>query len=228
MAESKKNERIGEKRKANCGMWMEIVGYRTISDIDVRFSDGTVVEHKTYRSFLKGSVDPREANKPIGTSSHIGETIVNVDGQEVKLIAYKTYANIDVQFPDDSILCGKTYREFLAGKIRNPASFRKNEVRLSNSGVRMRVAGYRGSRKTDIEFEDGTILRDQEYSKFDSGKLSHPHLGHKTDKLFHGVKMCVVFSENDKTYYDCTFPDGTKDICTPQEIMERMGVPATF
>lgn len=228
MPRSKKEERIGEKRLASNGMEMEIIAYRTISDIDVQFSNATVVEHKTYRSFRKGSIDPHEAEKSTEDSSHIGETIVNTDGQEVKLIAYKAYANIDVQFPDGSIVRGRSYREFLAGKIRNPASFRKNEIRLSNSGVRMRVIGYRGSRKTDIEFEDGTILRDQEYSKFVSKKLSHPHLGHKTDKLFHGVKMRVVFCEDNKTYYDCTFLDGTKDICTPQEIMEKMGVPAVF
>lgn len=36
------------------GLTAEIIAYRCVGDIDVRFSDGTIVEHKTYSHFCSG------------------------------------------------------------------------------------------------------------------------------------------------------------------------------
>lgn len=45
--------RLGETRMMNCGMKAAIIRYGGNSDIDVRFEDGAVVEHKTYNAFKK-------------------------------------------------------------------------------------------------------------------------------------------------------------------------------
>ena len=48
--------RVGEKSKANNGMEMKIIGYRSSSDIDVQFEDGTIVKGKRYQQFKRGEI----------------------------------------------------------------------------------------------------------------------------------------------------------------------------
>ena len=48
-----KTNRLGETRMMNCGMKATIIRYGKADDIDVRFEDGAVVEHKLYRKFKK-------------------------------------------------------------------------------------------------------------------------------------------------------------------------------
>ena len=48
--------RLGETRMMNCGMEATIIRYNGVHDIDVRFEDGTVVEHKAYSKFKKGGI----------------------------------------------------------------------------------------------------------------------------------------------------------------------------
>lgn len=51
-----KIERIGEHRIMNCGMEATIIEYRTFKDIDVCFSDGTIVKNRTYNQFCNGTI----------------------------------------------------------------------------------------------------------------------------------------------------------------------------
>ena len=48
--------RLGKTRMMNCGMETTIIRYNTAKDIDIRFEDGTVVEHRTYNSFKNGTI----------------------------------------------------------------------------------------------------------------------------------------------------------------------------
>ena len=48
--------RLGETRMMNCGMEATIIRYNGVHDIDVRFKDRTVVEHKSYSKFKKGGI----------------------------------------------------------------------------------------------------------------------------------------------------------------------------
>ena len=43
--------RLGEIRMMSCDMEATIIRYGGATDVDVRFEDGKVVEHKTYRAF---------------------------------------------------------------------------------------------------------------------------------------------------------------------------------
>ena len=49
-----KIDRIGEKNINKQGLEMTVINYRNCADIDVQFSDGTIV-NTTYHYFLKGS-----------------------------------------------------------------------------------------------------------------------------------------------------------------------------
>ena len=51
-----KIDRLGETRMMNCGMEATIIQYKNAMDIDVRFEDGSVVEHKAYGNFKRGGI----------------------------------------------------------------------------------------------------------------------------------------------------------------------------
>ena len=51
-----KIDRVSETRVMNCGMKATIIRYGGCNDIDVRFEDEAVVEHKTYNAFEKGRI----------------------------------------------------------------------------------------------------------------------------------------------------------------------------
>ena len=53
---AKIKDRTGEVGVNNDGEEMRIIRYGGANDIDVRFEDGTVVEHKAYYNFLKGKI----------------------------------------------------------------------------------------------------------------------------------------------------------------------------
>ena len=49
-------DRLGETNMMNCGMEATIIQYAKYADIDVRFEDGAIVEHKVYSAFKKGGI----------------------------------------------------------------------------------------------------------------------------------------------------------------------------
>ena len=51
--------RLGETRMMNCGMKATIIRYGRSDDIDIRFEDEAVVEHKLYMEFKKGGIAHR-------------------------------------------------------------------------------------------------------------------------------------------------------------------------
>lgn len=50
-------QRLGQQVRAGNGELMTIIAYRGSKDVDVRFADGTVVEHVLYQNFVKGYVE---------------------------------------------------------------------------------------------------------------------------------------------------------------------------
>ena len=47
---------IGKKMMAKNGLMMEVIAYRGSMDIDVRFEDGYIAEHRKYSNFLTGEI----------------------------------------------------------------------------------------------------------------------------------------------------------------------------
>lgn len=50
-------QRLGQQVRNGTGELMTIIAYRGSKDVDVRFEDGTVVEHVMYQNFVKGYVE---------------------------------------------------------------------------------------------------------------------------------------------------------------------------
>ena len=90
------NNRIGQRFKTNKGLWIKIIEYRGSNDIDIKFEiDGTVLKHKTYSAIKSGSI--RHPNR----IDLIGQTKINRDGREMKLIKFRNCLDIDILFTDN-------------------------------------------------------------------------------------------------------------------------------
>ena len=107
--------RLGETRMMSCDMEATIIRYGGATDVDVRFEDGKVVEHKTYRAFKKGYIAHQNTNVPI--EAHLGETQMMNCGMEATIIRYEGNTNIDVRFEDENVVEHKTYNAFKKGEI---------------------------------------------------------------------------------------------------------------
>ena len=65
-------DRLGETKMMSCGMKATIIRYGGCNDIDVRFEDGTVVEHKTYDNFKRGVIAHLSLNLSHGSKDFHG------------------------------------------------------------------------------------------------------------------------------------------------------------
>ena len=169
------SDRIGETARAGNGQMMKIIAYRGSNDIDVMFEDGTVVEHRIYHAFRNGQIaNPKDKKK----GSRVGETATANNGQVMKIVEYRNNLDIDVLFPDGTVVRHKTYRNFLAGKIANPKTAvhydRVGETVTANCGMKMTIIAYRTSSDLDIRFEDGTVVEHRSYRDFRKGAVRHP------------------------------------------------------
>ena len=242
-----KQKHLGERVQSSCGMWMELIAYRRNEDIDVRFDDGTVVRNKTYCNFLRGGIqNPNwsaiEAQQKRDREMRVGERRKSKLGLWMTLIEYRTGSDVDIRFDDGTGVQHKGYDAFAAGNIGHPVVTQKfnsikkstdkylNQVTRAANGLRMKIIAYRTNADVDIQFEDGVIITHRHSNMFTAGTVGHPNIGHLSDHLFYGVCTLdkAVLRDGDSVYYDCTFPDGTKDLLTPQEIMERQGVKPVF
>mgnify|MGYP001137230537 CR=1 FL=1 len=111
-----KTDRLGETRMMNCGIEATIIRYGNATDIDVRFEDGSVVEHKAYGNFKRGGI----AN-PNMKASRLGEVRMMNCGMKATIIRYGKYSDIDVRFEDGKVVEHKAYDTFKKSKIAHPS-----------------------------------------------------------------------------------------------------------
>ena len=219
---SKAVNRLGTTNRAKNGQLMTIIAYRSNRDIDVRFEDGTIVQHKQYQEFKNGWIK----NPNILVKSHIGETNIAKNGQKMTIVAWRAYKDIDVQFEDGTLVCNRAYHVFREGYIKNPnVEYSPNiqrtinaknrhigEIRTAKNGLKMELIAYRTSEDVDVRFEDGVEVFHRDYSSFDKGNIGHPNISlqrscqHiRTDRIgestlaLNGLKATIVEYQNYNT-----------------------------
>lgn len=170
-----KIDRLGETRMMNCGMKATIIRYGNATDIDVRFEDGSVVEHKAYGNFKRGGiVNP---NIRAFVKDRLGETRMMNCGMEATIIRYESAKDMDVCFEDGVIVEHKRYRAFENGNIANPNfNPRLGETKMMNCGMEATIIRYGGSADIDVRFEDGIVVEHREYREFEKGGIINPNI----------------------------------------------------
>lgn len=195
--------RIGKVSKSNSGLNMTIIRYTSYRDIDIQFDDGTIVKHKDYGSFLRGEIAYPQ-------SKRLGERKISKNGREMKIIVYRNYKDIDIQFDDGTVVEHKTYSSFSKGSIGYPISNRVGQKKISNSGMLMTIIAYRNSNDIDIQFEDGTIVQHRDYYSFLTGNIAMPILNRvgQTNIAKNGMGIKIIAYRNSHDI-DIQFEDGT-------------------
>lgn len=224
--------RLGETSISNSGMGMKIVAYRNSKDLDVQFEDGTIIKNRSYGDFKKGKIKNPNLLKPNTLKEEReGEISTATNGMKMKLISYRSYSDVDIQFEDGTIVKHKNFYNFKEGTIFYPK--RKDAVITAYNGIRMRVLEYRKSSDIDVQFEDGSIVRNKSYTDFEKGSIAYTGI-----KLFQGnsvkgnfcnynLKFVAYRIKND-VYYVCEDKYGNKDILSPQQMMKKSGIKAVF
>ena len=217
-----KTNRLGETRMMNCGMEATIIRYGKYSDIDVRFEDGVIVEHKRYRAFENGNIANPNFNP------RLGETKMMNCGMEATIIRYGGSADIDVRFEDGIVVEHREYREFEKGGIINPnikatAENRLDKTCMMNCGMKATIIRYNTSKDIDVRFGDGTVVKYRTYNQFKKGEIAHQSLSlNNGSKDFHGFICRRGFIDEDRTLYECICKHcGLEDVITTQEMMEH-------
>ena len=110
---------LGKTKMMSCGMKATIIRYGGCNDIDVRFEDGTIVKHRTYDQFKKGSI--AHPNTKVSAKDRLGKTRMMNCGMKATIIRYGKCMDIDVRFEDGAVVKHKRYSTFEKGKIAHPS-----------------------------------------------------------------------------------------------------------
>ena len=213
-------DRLGEARMMNCGMKATIARYNGERDIDVRFEDGIVMEHKSYSKFKRGNI----AHPSTTAGNRLGETQGMNCGMVATIIRYGNATDIDVRFKDGIIVKNRTYDAFKKGNIDNPNfNPRLGETRMMNCGMEATIIRYGNNTDVDVCFEDGAIVEHKAYDAFKKGGIAHRSLSlSHGSKDFHGFICKQGFKDEDRVLYECICKHcGLEDVLTPQEMMEH-------
>ena len=192
------NQYLGETRMMNCGMEATIIRYENAMDIDVRFEDETVVEHKTYNAFKKGNI--ANPNIKAFAEARLGETRMMNCGMETTIIRYGGCNDIDVRFEDGTVVEHKTYKAFKKGEIANPnietfAEARLGKTRMMNCGMEATIIRYGTCADIDVRFEDGTVAVHKTYKAFKKGGIANPNFNPRlgeTRMMKYGMEATII------------------------------------
>ena len=165
----------------NQGLKMTIIEYRNSLNIDIQFEDGTIVEHRTYQSFLRGNIANLNYYNTQCMNNRIGETNINNQGLKMTIIEYRNAKDINVQFEDETIIEHKEYHNFLIGNIVNPNEY-LDGISIPNKMLRQ------------ISFQLGLNLQ-FEYSPI---WLENKRLDGYDDDLKIAIEMDAEYNDNHK------------------------------
>lgn len=186
------NKYIGQTNTAKNGQKMKIVKFYTLSNLTVQFEDKTIVEDQTYEHFKTGSIgNPNYTLQEQISDNHVEEEKIANNGMKMKIIKYRNYLDIDIQFQDGAITRHRKYEEFKKGKIGHPSSLRsraktvnlkncpknerKDEANIMNNGQKAKIIEYFTNKNITVEFEDGTVVKNKKYSRFLEGSIGNPN-----------------------------------------------------
>ena len=217
MGRNKHIDRTGEERVMKKGQKAKIVAYRKYHDIDIEFEDGTILKNKDYNSFKKGEIANPNYNL---YESRLGEERLMNNGQKAKIVAYRKYHDIDIEFEDGIIVANKSYSTFKNCEIANPnynpnSKLKVGEERVMKNGQKAKIVCYRSTRDIDVEFEDETKVEHRSYSNFTNGTISNPNYNPNSklkvgeEAVMNNGQKAKIVSYRDNSDIDIEFEDGT-------------------
>ena len=207
-------QRIGETAYSKAAKQkMTIIAYRSSTDIDVQFENGTIKQHAPYDRFLQGRVAPDN----VFEQRYLGQSRRMNNGLIASIIAYRKSDDIDVEFEDGFVVEHITTQRFYLGTIKHPAVStqaidRTGEIRQMNNGMMAKVIGFRNSKDIDVEFENGIVVYNRDYFNFLAGRVGfHDDYAQRVGerKLMNCGKWATVTEYRNSHDIDVQFDDGS-------------------
>lgn len=109
------------------------------------------------------------------------------NGLKAKIVAYRKYEDIDIQFEDGVIVYNKNYGSFKSGTIGHPTvktfsklnqrHFRLGETRVNSCGTKIEIIRYNNYEDIDVLFHDehNTTIKNTRYCYFDRANIYSPY-----------------------------------------------------
>ena len=188
-----KTKRLWEETENTQGCKMKVVEYRNANDIDIQFSDGTVIKNREYDEFIKGSIF--NPNWGIG---RIGEKRISTQGEEIELIDFISFENVTVRFEDGTIAYNRRYDHFKTGNIKN-----YNKVYLYDRGY-LGIGKYE---KKSLQGRKWTSMFDRCYKETANNRT---YKGTSVSEKWYSLQDFGKWFDENLWSEDCTFLD--KDI----------------
>lgn len=157
---------VGKSKVNNKGDLMTIIKYNNSRDIDVEFNCGIIVKNRCYKEFLVGTL-----SKPFNREGESSKT--KISGENMKILKYHRYSNIDIIFEDGTIIYGKNYGNFKEGSIKKPES-RLGKKFTTNQGTEGEIIAYRSATDIDFLFDSGSIVENITYGNLKKGTIFDP------------------------------------------------------
>lgn len=197
------SNRIGEESIATNGMKIKISEYFSSSNVTVVFEDGTTVYNKNYVDFKRGKVGYPKQSK-------IGNIAISNSGMKMEVVAYRKYNDIDIVFEDGTLLEHVGYGSFIKGEVAYPAKKRIGETSIARNGMKLTIVEYRDAGDIDVQFEDGTLVKNRKYYEFTSRKIGYPRPCRVGEKVIanNGMEMKIIAYHGSRNV-DVQFEDGT-------------------
>ena len=188
-----KIKRLWEEAENTQGCKMKVIAYRNANDIDVQFSDGTIIKNREYDNFVKGLIF--NPNWGIG---RIGEKRMSTQGEEIELIDFISFENITVKFEDGTVAYNRRYDHFKTGNIRN-----YNKVYLYDRGY-LGIGKYE---KKSLQGRKWNSMFDRCYKETDKNRT---YRGTEVSEEWYCLQDFGKWFDTNLWSNDCTFLD--KDI----------------
>lgn len=203
MADKDYSNRIGEEAIATNGMKMKITEYVSSSNITIVFEDGVTVYNKNYVDFRRGKIGYPKEDK-------IGKSAIANCGLKMTVVAYSKYSDIDIMFEDGTLVEHIRYGAFEKGEVAYPKNQRVGETVSARNGMKLTIIEYRNAGDIDVQFEDGTIVKNRRYTEFISKCIGYPRPCRIGEKMIanNGMEMQIIAYHNSRNI-DVQFEDGT-------------------
>lgn len=206
--------RVGESNISNEGYKMTIKEYRSAKSIDVEFDDGTIRKDVQYSSFKSGRISkiPRERKNNL-SEKRIGEENVAECGMRMRITAYRSATDIDIEFEDGITRKCIAYDQFKNGKVSR-CIHGLWEIKRNIDGELMKIIRYNSSKDIDVEFSGGLVREGVSYGAFRRGTVFRYPLGEVSynsngDKMrilrFRNINDMYIESENGSIYRSIPF-----------------------
>lgn len=195
------------------------VNNKTRRYVDVQFEDGSINYRKAYTAFKNGKIGHPNIHDCRKKEFRKGETVISNCGMKMTIIDYIDSLNLTIQFEDGTIVKGVRYSRFKKGEVGKPNDrhsnnfhTRINEINKHKCGQTIKIIRYDGFRDMDVQFEDGTIVKNTNYRSFKNGTVRHDIVD--KDNIVNEISInqgmiMKIIGCNNKHSISIEFEDGT-------------------